>query len=84
MESKIETADKLLSSIGLSISEYVNAKTASLLPKLYTVKEACSCLKVSHSTLYRLISYHRISTYRVGGKTMLSEPQLLSMIRSNG
>lgn len=48
--------------------------------RLFTVKEACTYLSVSHSTLYRMIERKEITPLDIGGRTLFDRKDLDEMI----
>jgi excisionase family DNA binding protein len=48
--------------------------------RLFTVKEACTYLSVSHSTLYRMIERKEIRPLDIGGRTLFDRKDLDDLI----
>lgn len=44
--------------------------------KFYTIKEVCDILKMSRSTLYRIMERYHLSPLKVGGKVLFPESEL--------
>jgi excisionase family DNA binding protein len=49
-------------------------------PRLLTVKQACSYLNISHTSLYRMIERKEISPVIIGGRTLFDIRDLDAMI----
>ena len=55
---------------------------SSSLPTLYTVAETAARLKVSKKTIRRRIDQGALVAHRLGGRVLISEPDLAAYIRS--
>lgn len=44
--------------------------------KFYTIKEVCEVLRMSRSTLYRVMEEYHLSPIKVGGKVLFPETEL--------
>lgn len=55
------------------------------LPRMaYTVKEACSLLTISRTTLYRHINDGLIEAVRLGGRTIIPAANLQRLMQGKG
>lgn len=55
---------------------------SSSLPTLYTVAETAARLKVSRKTIRRQIDQGALVAHRLGGRVLISEPDLVAYIQS--
>lgn len=51
---------------------------------IYTVKEVADMLKVSESTINRLVKSNKIESFRIGTVTRITEEAIISFIKSGG
>jgi excisionase family DNA binding protein len=49
---------------------------APLRPKARRVKDACSTLGISRSTIYKLASAGKLRLIKIGGRTLVSESEI--------
>jgi excisionase family DNA binding protein len=49
-------------------------------PRLLTVKQACTYLNISHTTLYRMIERREIVPVIIGGRTLFDRKDLDELI----
>lgn len=53
---------------------------AEMQSRLLTVKQACSYLNISHTTLYRMIERKEITPVSIGGRTLFDRKDLDELI----
>lgn len=51
---------------------------------IYTVKEVADMLKVSESTINRLVKSNKIESFRIGTVTRITEEAIITFIKSGG
>ena len=51
---------------------------------IYTVKEVADLLKVSESTINRLVKSNKIESFRIGTVTRITEEAIITFIKSGG
>ena len=51
---------------------------------IYTVKEVADMLKVSESTINRLVKSNKIESFRIGTVTRITEEAIINFIKSGG
>ncbi len=54
--------------------------TAEMESRLLTVKQTCSYLNISHTTLYRMIERKEITPVNIGGRTLFDRKDLDELI----
>lgn len=65
------------------LNEIIEEKVARMTKKTYlTVKEACELIRVSRVTLHRMIKRGLVPSYKIGGKRLFNQKELIQWVKS--
>lgn len=79
--NETELNDLLEKAVEKALAKLQPPTTAETKPKYITRDEACSMLKISKVTLWKLTKANLINCYRIGGRVLYSESEIQQAIR---